>query len=482
MLDIKKIVNKYKAIPITVKAAIWFAICNILQNGLHLITMPIYTRMLTTEQYGISTLFFAWMDIVVVFASLRLAAGVFNNGMVHYPEDRDRFQASMQGLSTLSSLICLLIYGLFFEFFNNLFRLPPILIVMMFLYFIFYPSITYWTARQRYEYKYVGFTVATLGMAILTSLMSVVFIIIFENKGVMKIVGYLLAASIINIVFYIYNFAKGKIFYDKKYWLFALKFNVPLIPHYLSMIILNQCDRIMIGRMCGEGEAAIYGVAYNIGKIALIFNSAITATFTPWIYEKLKSKDYNDCEKISFSLFSLITGIVIMIMLFGPEVIYLFATKEYMEAIYVIPPIAAGAYFTFVYNQVSTVEFFYGKSKYIMYASVLGALANIVLNYYAISWFGYIAAAYTSLICYIFFAVCHYALMSMLCKKNRINKKLFSGKKILFLSIGVLIFTLFVNILYSYIVVRYMLISVLLIIAFIFRKKILAIILDLKNK
>ena len=50
---------------------------------------------------------------------------------------------------------------------------------------------------------------------------------------------------------------KGKAFYIRDYWRFALAFNIPLIPHYLSSQILNQADRIMIGNMIGKGEAAI---------------------------------------------------------------------------------------------------------------------------------------------------------------------------------------------------------------------------------
>lgn len=482
MADIKGLTKKYRELPMPAKAAFWFVVCNILQNGLHLITMPIYTRMLTTEQYGTSTLYFAWADIVVIFTSLRLNAGVFNNGMVQFPEDRDRFQSSMLGLSTVSGLICFGIYLIFSHFFDSFFGLPHILMLAMFIYCIFYPSLTYWTARQRYEYKYVGFTVATLGLAISTSIFSVVFILFSENKAVMKIIGYVLASTAINLCFFVYLLIQGKTFYNKKYWVFALKFNLPLIPHYLSMIILNQCDRIMISNLCGESQAAIYGVAYNIGKIALIFNSAITASFTPWIYEKLKNKDYQRTSEISFSLFVIIAVIVTGIMLFGPEIIRIFATEEYMEAVYVIPPIASGVYFTFVYNQVSTVEFFYEKSKYIMLASIAGALLNIVLNYFAIIKFGFIAAAYTSLICYILFAICHYSLMKMLCRKNGITTELFHSKNLFYLSILMLLITAVSNILYTYNIIRYALIVVLLIAVIFKRKTINSTISGLKKK
>ena len=472
MSKIRNYFHQYQKIPVQAKAAMWFTICSVLQKGLHMLTMPLFTRILTTEQYGLSTLYFAWMDIIVIFTSLKLASGVFNNGMIYYQEDRDRFQASMQGLSTVSAILCMIIYFLFPAFFQKLLGLSPNLILSMLIYAFFYPSLLYWTARQRFEYRYIGFTLATVGMSFVTTLVSVLFTF-FEDKGTMKIIGYVTAATAVNLVFYIYLFVRGKIFFHREYWTYALKFNLPLIPHYLSMIILNQCDRIMIANMCGETEAGIYGVAYTIGKTVLLFNSAITASFTPWMYEKLKTKRYEGIPGVSVSLFVLIAVLGAGVMLFAPEVIMIFATQEYMQAVYAVPPITAGGFFTFVYNQVSTVEFYYGKSKYIMVASVAGAILNLFLNYVAIQWFGFIAAAYTSMFCYILFAVCHYFLMRLLCRKNGISVNLFPGKRLALLSAVMIIITVGVNFFYQYNLIRYGLLLVMLGLTAMKRKKIL---------
>lgn len=444
--------------------------------------MPIYTRLLTPTQYGLSTLYNSWLDIVLIFATLKLAAGVFNNGMVFFPEDRDRFQSSMQGLSTTSTLVCIVIYFLFANYFDKWLGLPRVLIIVMLLYSMFMPAFNYWTARRRYEYKYVGFTVSTIGFSIVASVFSIVFIFLFEDKGTMKILGGAIGSIGIFICFYIYNFIKGKSFFNRKYWLYALKFNLPLIPHYLSMIILNQSDRIMIANMCGQEEAGLYGVAFNIGKVALLFNSSITASFTPWIYEKIKKKKFKGISEISFSLFLFIAAMITGIMLFGPELIRIFATPEYYQAVYVIPPIAACAYFTFVYNQVSAVEFFYGKSQYIMIASVVGAVLNIILNYFAILKFGYISAAYVSMLCYVLFAICHFCLMKGLCKRNNITEALFSQRKLIILSIIIILVTIFANYIYKYYILRYVLIGTVAVIAIIKRNDIIQLVKSLKQK
>ena len=61
----------------------------------------------------------------------------------------------------------------------------------------------------------------------------------------------------------------GKKYIQKKYWKYALAFNIPLIPHYLSNYVLSQSDRVMIGKMVGNDKAALYSVAYTISTMMI---------------------------------------------------------------------------------------------------------------------------------------------------------------------------------------------------------------------
>ena len=131
---------------------------------------------------------------------------------------------------------------------------------------------------------------------------------------------------------------RGKKIYNKEYWKYALKFNIPLIPHYLSNYILNQSDRLMIGKMVDNHP------------------------------EKTKNKI--NPFVILIAVLSIIT------MAFAPEVISIFAGKEYMDAIYVIPPITASVYFIFVYYMFSTIEYYYEKTGFIAVATTISAILN----------------------------------------------------------------------------------------------------------
>ena len=96
-----KIIQKYKNSNVAIKAALWFTICNLLQKGITMISMPIFTRLLSTEQYGVLTIYNSWYSIISIIVTLNLAGGVIFNAMTKYEDDKDRFISSMQGLSTL---------------------------------------------------------------------------------------------------------------------------------------------------------------------------------------------------------------------------------------------------------------------------------------------------------------------------------------------------------------------------------------------
>ena len=79
--------NKYKKMPQQVKASLWFVICGFLQKAISLITTPIFSRLLTTSEYGIYSVYQTWAGIIIIFASLNLASGVYLRGLIKYEDD-----------------------------------------------------------------------------------------------------------------------------------------------------------------------------------------------------------------------------------------------------------------------------------------------------------------------------------------------------------------------------------------------------------
>lgn len=422
---LKKLIEKYKQIPMTVKASFWFLICGFIQRGIALITTPIFSRLLSTSEYGDFSVYTSWYNIIIIFASLNLASGVYMRGLVKYEEDKDGFTGSLQCLYMLTTSLCFVIYMLFQGKWNAFFGLPSSYVYAMFVDILAATAYHFWSTGQRVDFKYRKLVIVTMLNAILRPGMGIVMIYVFPNHRLeARIFSMVAMDAIIFAPFFFGIFRKGLGVFSTKYWKYALAFNLPLVPHYLSQIVLNQSDRIMIKSMQGSDVAGIYSLAYSVASIMTIVNTAVINTLTPWMYKKMKKEEYKEIGTNTIPLLVLIAFANFVLVAFAPEAVAIMAPKSYYDAIWVIPPVAASTFFIFMYSLFSRFEFYYEKTRFMMVASVCGAVANLLLNYLLIPVFGYYAAGYTTLFCYILYCVGHYLLM------RRINKRLMGGVKV----------------------------------------------------
>lgn len=478
------IINKYKNMNVQVKAAFWYTFCNFLQNGIAFLVIPIYTNMLTTAEYGRWSVFQSWRDILIIFASLNLHSGVFAKTLVDIKDNRDKYTSCMQGLGTVITSIVLAVYLVLHKFADSYFGFDKITIVLLFLFFISFPAFQFWCTRQRVEYKYKTMVAVTVVQSVLTPGLSLALLIWGGLREQAVIYGYLISQCAVGIIFYVYHFVIGRGFYDKGFWKYALKFNIPLIPHYLSLIVLGQADRIMIRDIEGEAESGIYSFGYQMSIVVTVLISAINGARVPWTYEQLRDKVYAPLRSVSALLCVLIASITLAIALLSPDVITIMSlgNNNYTAAKYVIPVVALGLYFTFVYDLFCSIEFYYSATKYVMVASTVGALLNILLNWIFINMYGFIAAAYTTLFCYIVLMLMHFVFMRRVIKKQKIEEKVYDYKVIF--EISILLMLLMAVCILSYIsnISRYILLLVLIVIVVVKRKTIMSIFNQMKGQ
>lgn len=480
-MKLKSHTNKSLSGP--VKASLWFLICGIVERGISVITTPIFTRLLSTEQYGYYSVYQSWLAIIAVFATLRLSYGVYTQGLVKFEEDKDRFSSSMQGLSTICILFSFSIYLIFHNFFNHITGLSTLMMITMFVSIWATESFLFWSIRQRVQYKYRLLIILTLFVAIVKPLSGVISVISApdENKVIARVISLagveLLAYSSLNFI----QWRKCRVFFSKKYWSYALKFNIPLIPHYLSQIVLNQSDRIMIEKMTNVSQAGIYSLAYSLSMLMLIVNTAILNTLNPWIYQSIKKKEYFKIGKTSYAILCVVAIANIMLIALAPEMVYIFAPTQYREAIWIIPPIAMSVYFIFTYSLFANFEFYFEKTKFIMAASVMAALLNIGLNFIGIKIFGYMAAGYTTLICYILYALGHYFFMKKTCKEFIGTSKIYNQSILLLISVSFVLVGFVFMLLYPFMWLRFALILLVAILIVWKRNRIFALIKMLRS-
>lgn len=471
---IKKIVEKYQSLPPGIKAGFWFVICSAIQNGASFISMPFLVHILTTTEYGIYSVFRSWINIIAIFATLKMNTDVFNNAMYKYPGKRNEYTASVQSVSISDTVLCFLIYWLFKDFWNSVFGLPTEISIMIFLQLLLSMGYLLWTAKQRYEYKYKA-------MVIATAIFSVLYLIVpilagyYADKGV-KLLAVIYSGVAVQVFFGVfftaYNYVKGKCFFNKEYWRFAIGFNLPLIPHFLSSIILGESDRIMIKNMVGSAEAGIYSFVYTVSIVINIITEAVRNTIIPFTYKALGNKDFKSLRSAVNFILLMVGGLILVFSAIAPEFIMLLATEEYYDAIKLVPVISLSSYFGFLYTVFSTVEFFFERNKLIAIASVTGAATNVILNLLLIPLFGYYAAGYTTLVSYVLYSLVHFVFMKRVCKKELASANVYDNRTIFFISLAVTAVVFLLLLIYDYIWLRYVALILPSLVAVVNRRKI----------
>lgn len=464
------------SLPKAVIASFVFFIMRVIEKSLVFITSPIYTRMLSQDKYGEISLFLSWQSMLGIVAMFCLSCGVFNNGMIKYEQDRDSYSFSILILSNVITLVCGIVLFLAYPYIQPILGIDIPLLSLMFLIFFIQPAFNFWMSRQRFEYKYKAMSVIVTTSAVLSSVSAIALIRLCPEHGVYaRLFGGFSIFIIVYCFFYVYIVFKAKWHLNINYWKSTLLFNLPLIPHYLSEHILNNSNRIIIASFVGNAAAAKYSLAYTIGLAVTIVWSSINSSLIPYTYEKCRNRDFASLASVTNAivfLYSIVCGILI---LFAPEMLMLMAPSSYAECVYIIPPIVGGVFFMSMYFIFANVIFYYKQPKYVMYASVTSALLNVGLNYILIPMYGYFTAGYTTLACFIMQAIFDYFAMKKVVRQNIYNIRF-----LLILGICVSCLCLLSSFLYYNNFIRYALIATLSIALFIFREKVMTVILKFR--
>lgn len=469
----QKLYYKYANMSDIAKATFWFFICNIFQKCISFLTTPIFTRLLSTDQYGVFVTYNSWMQILTIIVTFRLDYGIFNKGMSHFSEHKDEYAATMQGITTVITTICFIIYLIFRHYFNELTGLSTFISVAMFLELYATSAISYWSLRQRYDFKYKSVVFVTLSIAILNSVLGIFAVLLFNRTGQARILSAVLVQICFGIIIYIYNFKKGRTFLNFEYAKYAILFNIPLIPHYFASYILDQFDRIMIMKMVSYSAVGIYGLAYGSGFVIKIVTNSLNNTLIPWMYRQLENKNFSDIEKCVKSIIEFVSIGFMVYMALSPEIISVMGSKNYSEATYILPPVTASVFLIFMYELFANIEFYYNRNKMTMYIAIFGAVANIILNYIFIQIGGYVMAAYTTLICYIYFSIAHFIYMTRVVKKE-CGVNIFSFSMVIQNICIIVGFSIMILLCINSNIIRYIIIIMLLVYAFVRRKKLLS--------
>lgn len=430
-------VNKKKKETSLVGAAMLYTIGTFLLKGINFITMPIFTNLLTTKDFGIIAIYTTWSGVFTIFIGLGIN-GTIGSAKANLSENEYReYLSSNMFLATISFIVILLMTILLNDLVSSLLGLSKFLCIVLvinsfFTFVINFVSSVY--AFDKEPKKHLKLSIITTVLNIILSIMLV--LSMSSNKYLGRIYGGVVVSILIGFILYLNIFFEGKKLISKKYWLYCLPMAIPIIFHNLSHLVLNQADIVMLQRYLDEGEVGIYSYSYNIGVMLNVIHMSINSAWVAYYFDSLKAKLNEEVEKrakIYIAIFSVMT---VLFILGGGEIIRILSPKTFWSGIDILPLIILGYYFVFLYTFGVNYEFYNKKTAFIASGTIVAAIINIGINLILIPKIGMMAAAISTLIAYFILFIMHEIIVRIILKHRD-----FSFKYYIYSIIFVLIFT-----------------------------------------
>ena len=442
-----------------IKAGSWYIISNVVAKGILVSFTPIFSRLLSKEAFGEYSNFLSWLHILTIICTFNLSSTILRANLDY--KTKKSYNTYVFSIMIFSTILPVLVSSMFFlikDIFLISLNMSDNLLIYLFIMTAFSSQIQSFQAKERAYLRYRDVSIITILYAITSILFP--FIMTFFSGDSLKniLLGMTLNAFLWGGGLLLREYAQERESVNLKCINYALNLGLPLVPHTLASIIMGNSDKIMIMSICGAEAAAMYSVSYTCSLAITLLRNSSGYAWSSWFYNTFNNGDLVAIRKVS-SLFIIIGAIGILIICFlSPEIILLLGGERYYESRYLMPMIMLGCFYDFLNLFYIDIEFYYKKVRMISVITISAGIINVLLNYYGIIWFGYIAAPFTTAIVNGGIVFSHYMITRKYNNWIIFDNKIFLGSAIL-----ITIISLNLHHIYNLIVPRYSIVGILLV-------------------
>lgn len=368
--------------------------------------LPLYTALLSTEEYGIVDLLNTYISLLIPLLFFQIDQAIFRFLIDVRENDKEKIKIISSSLITvlIQIIIYCCIYFCFNSFIDNkykLFLLGNIIASMI-------SGLLLQISRglgDNFSYS-IGSLISGAGTVIL----NVIFIVCFKWGAI----GMLTATMIANILCSIFVFIKKQLYryikiksFDKNTIKSLWKYSIPLVPNQLSWWIINASNRTIISYFLSVSANGIFSAANKFSSICVtifgIFNITWAESASIYINDKDNSKFFSNIVNSTLKIFiALCFGIIA----FMPFVFsFLITGDSYADAYYQIPILMLSTIFSIAVSLFGSIYVALKKSKEIAKTSIYAAVINIIINILLIKFIGLYAASIGTLLSYMAMAI-----------------------------------------------------------------------------
>lgn len=357
-----------------------FALANFSSKILIFLLVPIYTRVLTTTEYGFYDLVYTTIQLLVPILTLNISEAVMRFLMKDDVSKKSVFSIAILDIFIGSIAFALLLLV------NNLFSLSDLISqysIYIFVIFVFYTLNNFLIQFSKGIDK-IGVTAISgvISTAVMLA-MNIILLVIFD----LGLLGFFIANVCGYVIPCIYIVAKLRLWelfeikVDKSLQREMIYYALPLILNILSWWVNNTSDRYIVTAIVGIQASAIISVAYKIPQIL----STISAIFIQsWQISAIKiQEDKSDTTFVSKMLLyynALLLIIASGIILFVKPISNILFGVSFYSAWALVPFLIISSLFNAISGYMGAIMGAKMDTKNIAKSALVGMVANIILN------------------------------------------------------------------------------------------------------
>ena len=391
-----------------------YALSSIISFGIMIVTLPIYTRLLTPEEFGITIVFVLFGKAVFGFFHFSLHDATYRY-YFDYKNQLKKFKVlNSTNLFFLffSFLICYLLISFTSDlFYKKIFdgqlnkELISLSLISGYLDYIFLYFMTLLTAELKAkQHSYLSILFISLNSAF-----SIFFMSYYDLTYMGRIYGIILSQFIVAAILIKICFHTLSLNFSIQMLKKSFKYALPYYPIMLLGLSQNYLDKTILSSSKGNASLAQYSIGINFSVILKTIMDAVSKTWNAYMIStaliNTKESKENIVEKFYYmAVFFMTLGVGIAY--FSEEAIKILTTKEYHVAIW-ITPVYIYFYLFAIVGYLTNMQLSIAKKmQFLIPGTIASAITNIVLNFTLIPIYGMIgaaiAAAITSLVSQLF--------------------------------------------------------------------------------
>lgn len=375
----------------------------LVNSGIPFLLLPILTRYLTPEDYGMIATYNTFVGVLSVFVGLSMSGAVGVSFFHLKQEELKKYIGNVFNILLITISLVLLIVMLFQPILIERLKLPVfwlyIAILVAWMQMITAINLTLWRSQQKAK----PFAFYEMSQTLFNISLSLFLIIGLHYGWEGRVAGTAMAAIIFGLLSIVFIYKRGyaALNYSVEYMKDALTFGIHLIPHQMALWMRSGVDILLITSLVGVSQTGLYSVGFQFGMVVGIFAHAFNNAFSPYLYEKLQNITPEIQKNLVKFTYIYFVGIVIFAMALSTFFIWLlpyFLGEKFQGASEYIYWISLAYAFQGMYLMVVNYIFYAKKNHLLSMVTTSTSVFHVVLSYALIHHYGAVGAAYASVV------------------------------------------------------------------------------------